>query len=650
MTSPAFVGSSNAMGLIQGSHSPPSDAARRANGRQSRGPVSAQGKAHSSLNALRHGVLSQVCPATLQALEEDPAQLETLRAALWNSLAPSDEFEGLLVEEMVTQHWRLRRLRRSEAGMLEEERNQLKREREQRAGEGREFRQAMGGAAISVHLGLWALPDSTHKFAEILNTLRTVELSVRVCGFDADGLELLDYVYGPRLAKAQPLVRSYQERQKAERGKAKGGEATKPAQRECFLLELGREIKVFERQAELYRGSEVEITPALLDSRLLLPEKEANRVIRYERLLTRGIDRTLKQLLDWRRAKATFPQPPDSPPSESGLDGRPTNEPNQGEGSGNAQGDEAAPAPAAQPTGQGGVGTAHEGQGCSPETEPSPSPSVTNLESVGTAKLKSRSVPSRLAEGRHLGAHARSCLAMCLSGQLADARRNGGKHRQRLRNRMRGRPPRPVVRTVSRMQESQKEGRPATTERPISCENGGSRALGMTSACCRRDRMSSADSMLRGRGGRAQHDRLSNLGNDSDVMCRTELDPAATEVRFRSTCSFESKSTECLAPVVAESSTIDFPVRKAGQACRLQAKRPTSRPRTAALCATRNGGPRRRPMEGPASVCTTTASTLVAWPKLCSDSCPASCEGCYPDPLPPWPPCTTSAKCHRDSK
>jgi len=60
-------------------------------------------------------------------------------------------------------------------------------------------------------------------------------------------------------------------------GKAKGSETARLAQRERFLLELRREIKAFERQAELYRASEVEITPALLDSRLLLPEKEASR-------------------------------------------------------------------------------------------------------------------------------------------------------------------------------------------------------------------------------------------------------------------------------------------------------------------------------------------------------------------------------------
>lgn len=73
-----------------------------------------------------------------------------------------------------------------------------------------------------------------------------------------------------------------------------GDEANSNEARESFECQLEMELNVSQRLKELYHAREAEITPALLDS--------LNRLLRYERLPTRGIDRVLKQLFVWRRS------------------------------------------------------------------------------------------------------------------------------------------------------------------------------------------------------------------------------------------------------------------------------------------------------------------------------------------------------------
>ena len=85
--------------------------ANRLNARKSTGPTSPEGKARSSLNALKSGIdaWSHIIPG------EDPAELEALTAAFHNHYQPAGPTELSLVDTLVSTEWIQRRLRRIEA-------------------------------------------------------------------------------------------------------------------------------------------------------------------------------------------------------------------------------------------------------------------------------------------------------------------------------------------------------------------------------------------------------------------------------------------------------------------------------------------------------------------------------------------------------
>jgi hypothetical protein len=87
----------------------------RANGRRSKGPVTAAGKLRSSRNAIRHGLLS----GSLVLEDESPEGFQALLAQHLARFQPADDLELGLVEEMVAACWRMRRSWAIETHMLD---------------------------------------------------------------------------------------------------------------------------------------------------------------------------------------------------------------------------------------------------------------------------------------------------------------------------------------------------------------------------------------------------------------------------------------------------------------------------------------------------------------------------------------------------
>jgi hypothetical protein len=85
--------------------------ANRLNAQKSTGPTSPEGKAASSLNALKSGIdaWSHIIPG------EDPAELETLTAQFLLHYKPSGPTQLSLVDTLISTEWIQRRLRRIEA-------------------------------------------------------------------------------------------------------------------------------------------------------------------------------------------------------------------------------------------------------------------------------------------------------------------------------------------------------------------------------------------------------------------------------------------------------------------------------------------------------------------------------------------------------
>ena len=77
----------------------------RANGARSRGPITAEGKEHSSANALRHGLLAKC----LILENESNECFDDLVTQHIQRFAPADGVEFAMIEELVAANWRMRR-------------------------------------------------------------------------------------------------------------------------------------------------------------------------------------------------------------------------------------------------------------------------------------------------------------------------------------------------------------------------------------------------------------------------------------------------------------------------------------------------------------------------------------------------------------
>jgi hypothetical protein len=88
-------------------------AASRANGQKSQGPIAPAGKAKSRYNALKHGI-----DAKQQIMFHESAEdLAELAAEYHEFYSPANVDERFLVDTLVNNEWRLRRLRSVEADL-----------------------------------------------------------------------------------------------------------------------------------------------------------------------------------------------------------------------------------------------------------------------------------------------------------------------------------------------------------------------------------------------------------------------------------------------------------------------------------------------------------------------------------------------------
>ena len=100
------------------SPSPEKIAANRANAQKSTGPKTPAGRQASKMNALKHGILSRETVVRGRCLQEDEREFADLHQRLWEDLMPAGPLEEMLVDRIVTAHWRLRRALKAEAGEI----------------------------------------------------------------------------------------------------------------------------------------------------------------------------------------------------------------------------------------------------------------------------------------------------------------------------------------------------------------------------------------------------------------------------------------------------------------------------------------------------------------------------------------------------
>lgn len=93
-------------------------AANRRNAQKSTGPRTPEGREASKMNALKHAILSKEVLVNGLVLQESSEELEALHRRFWEDLQPVGVVEEMLVDQIVTAHWRQRRALRAEAGEI----------------------------------------------------------------------------------------------------------------------------------------------------------------------------------------------------------------------------------------------------------------------------------------------------------------------------------------------------------------------------------------------------------------------------------------------------------------------------------------------------------------------------------------------------
>ena len=86
--------------------------ANRQNAKKSTGPRTPEGKARSSQNALKHGLLARDAVMA----DEDPADYDRLFCEFEDNLHPKNVLEFALIRQVANAEWRLRRIARLESG------------------------------------------------------------------------------------------------------------------------------------------------------------------------------------------------------------------------------------------------------------------------------------------------------------------------------------------------------------------------------------------------------------------------------------------------------------------------------------------------------------------------------------------------------
>ena len=106
-------------------------AANQRNAQHSTGPKTVNGKTVSKMNALKHGILSTQVLVRGRHGKESTREFTALHRRFTEDLRPAGPLEEMLVDQIVTAHWRLRRALTAESGeiALSVDGGQWKRER-----------------------------------------------------------------------------------------------------------------------------------------------------------------------------------------------------------------------------------------------------------------------------------------------------------------------------------------------------------------------------------------------------------------------------------------------------------------------------------------------------------------------------------------
>lgn len=270
--------------------------ANRANARQSTGPKTAVGKASSRWNAMKRGILAREVVLHDPSGGERSDEFQAVHRQFWDELAPVGAVEGVLVERMVTAHWRLRRVLIAERGEIA-----------RRQGKADQVFGAPEGAGLS----------------DAMNVLRRVRGSVEKDGeLSAAAMEHVTRAFG---TESNPVARDLRrvwedslrnpeglltEAESAELTPETEADALKGARRERMLTFIDREVMRREWELTKIRKREEREAQARRDASFLPSPRVLDQIWRYETMLERQFYRAMNQLERLQRARRGEVVPP----------------------------------------------------------------------------------------------------------------------------------------------------------------------------------------------------------------------------------------------------------------------------------------------------------------------------------------------------
>lgn len=263
-------------------------AANRRNALRSTGPRTARGREVSKMNALKHGILSRQVLVEGQHYQEDRTELEALHQRFWDDLQPEGPVEEMLVDQIVTAHWRLRRAMIAESGAIAHNVDKGHRKRTKGTPPVLQWMQwrALGDPVN-------AMQNSSIGSAILLGWVTELRNAVEQTGkLTEEALQKLNDRIG---TTPNPLTRSLEElRQKLESGSDNPDHMER--KRSEALAFLDREINSLQRSRERCVEDEEYEAESLQDAAVLPSVEVLDKILRYETKLERQMYRAMAQL------------------------------------------------------------------------------------------------------------------------------------------------------------------------------------------------------------------------------------------------------------------------------------------------------------------------------------------------------------------
>jgi hypothetical protein len=273
--------------------------ANRANARKSTGPKTAEGKAMSRMNALKHGILAREVVLRGEDTSEREGEFQSMHRQFWEHLAPVGPVETMLVERMVTTYWRLHRVLIAERG-----------ETACSVGESRLKVERLDQGRVWSALQKGDLESSASGMLCVMEALRGVRKSVEEEGELTEAeLQRVTSAFGGRLNPVATALQKIREDAREMVGEWPK-DALKVQRRERVLDFIDRELARCERKLPAIEERERHEEQARRDASFLPTAAVVDKILRYEGSLERQLYRAMNQLERLQRARRGEVVPP----------------------------------------------------------------------------------------------------------------------------------------------------------------------------------------------------------------------------------------------------------------------------------------------------------------------------------------------------